>query len=403
MSFSFGSSKEKKSSSQQQDPWAPTIPYLENYLSQVGNLGAPGATAGQTEAYTNLADVYGSGNPYADQIGSLASDTLSGVPSQSGMAQEAYTNLGETLSPYTSGEYLDVASNPYMQGLLTSVGDQIQNRINAQFAGAGRDLSGINQQAIARGLTEGQLPLLFNQFNQQQQNQLNAANTLANTGLSTAQISQGLDQAALAGRATGVPLAESALGAQTWGPENLFNLEQIFKDLPASDLATMGSLLFPAAQLGQQQEGTSTAKGSSFGFGAKLLSDERMKEDLQQIGTLADGTPIYRFRYKGEDTTRIGVSAQEVEENMPEAVSEVVPGGEGGPTGGAPVKYVDMDMATRRSADMMRDPMGPRPIPGMGAPQGGATPPGAFAANTPMRHEPYLNPMLDYETMRQAA
>ena len=403
MSFSFGNSKQKTNSNQKQDPWAPTIPYLESYLGQVGNLGnlgTPGATPGQTEAFTNLADVYGSGNPFADQIGSLASDTLTGVPSQSGAAQEAYGNLQNTLNPYVSGEFLDVGSNPYMQGLLDTVGNQITERINSMYAGAGRDLSGINQQAIARGLSEGQLPILFNQFNQQQQNQLAAAGQLADAGLTTAQISQGLDQAALAGRATGVPVAEAALGAQTWGPENLFNLEQIFKDLPAQDLSTIGSLLFPAAQLGQQQQGSSTTKGSSFGFGAKLLSDERMKEDLQEIGQLADGTKIYRFKYKGEDTTRIGLTAQDVEETMPEAVQEVVPGGEGGPTGGAPVKYVDMDLATRRSADLMRGPMGPK-APGMGAPATNA--PMNAQMGSQMANESYLNPMLDYEMMRRAA
>lgn len=409
MSFSFGSSKSKTKSNQKQDPWAPTIPYLQSYLGEIGNLGPGGPTAGQTEAYTNLSDIYGSGSPHADQIGSLASDTLTGVGSRSGMAEDAYSNLQSTLNPYASGEFLDIESNPYMQGLLSTVGDQITNRINSQFAGAGRDMSGINQQAIARGLSEGQLPLLFQQFNQQQQNQLAAANQLANAGLSTAQTAQGLDQAALAGRATGVPIAEQALAAQTWGPENQFNLEQIFKDIGASDLATKGSLLTPIAQLGQQQEGTSNTKGSSFGFGAKLLSDERLKEDLQEIGTLADGTPIYRFRYKGEDTTRIGVSAQDLEEVTPDAVSEYAPP-EGmdpsGPTGGQPVKYVDMDRATRRSADMMRDPMGPRMGPGAGAPAtnsgrmadrpspvGGAGPGGTS----------FANPMLEYDQMRRAA
>lgn len=405
MSFSFGSNKSKTKSNQKQDPWAPTIPYLTGYLGQVGRLGQPGPTQGQTEAYTNLLDVYGSGTPQADAISNLADETLAGVGSRSGMAEDAYSNLQSTLDPYVSGQYLDPNSNPYLQDMLDTVGNQISERINSMYAGAGRDLSGMNQRAVARGISEGQLPILLNHFMQQQQNQLGAANQLANTGLSTAQVAQGLDQAALSGRAAGVPLAQEARAAEAWGPEQIFNLEQIYKDLPAQDLATIGSLLFPVAQLGQQQEGTSTTKGSSFGFGAKLLSDERMKEDLQQIGTLADGTPIYRFRYKGEDTTRIGLSAQDLEEVTPEAVSEVAPSDASGPTGGAPVKYVDMDAATRRSADMMRDPMGPRGAPGMGAPGmysgrmadrppvGGAGPGGTS----------YSSPMLDYELMRRAA
>jgi hypothetical protein len=397
MSLSFGSSKKKSSSTGKQDPWAPTIPYLENYLGKVGDLSSSlgGATPGQTSAYTELTDLYSGGSPFTGQISELASDTLEGVPSQSGTVQEAYGRVNEALNPYVSGEYLNMESNPYIQGLLSTVGDQISERVNSQFAGAGRDLSGMNQKALARGISEGQLPILFNQFNQQQANQLGAANALAGISQNTAQVSQGLDQAALSGRAGGVPIAEASLASEAWGPENLFNLEQIFKDLPAQDLATIGSLLFPAAQLGQQQQSTGKESGTSVGFGANLLSDERFKEDLEEIGQLADGTPIYRFRYKGEDTTRIGVSAQDMEQITPEAVNEYAP------NGGEPVKYVNMDAATQRSAEMMRPPMGGVPS---GAPMGNA--PRAPRLNNPNAQLPAdmtRNPMLDYEMMRKAA
>lgn len=397
MSFSFGSSKKKSSQDAKQDPWAPTIPYLESYLGDIGNLSSnmSGPTPGQTSAYTELTNLYGAGSPFTGQISELASDTLEGVPSQSGMVQDAYGRVNAALNPYVSGDYLNIESNPYMSGILDTVGNQISERINAQFAGAGRDLSGMNQSAIAKGLAEGQLPILFNQFNQQQANQLGAANSLAGISQNAAQVSQGLDQAALAGRAGGVPLAEASLMSSAWGPENLFNLEQIFKDLPAQDLATIGSLLLPVAQVGQQQQSTGTEKGSTAGFGLSLLSDEKFKEDLQEIGKLADGTPIYRFRYKGEDTTRIGVSAQDMEQITPEAVTEYMPEGQENP-----VKYVNMDIATKRSAEMMRPPMGAP----MGNMQAGSAPaPRLSGPNVQLSQDMTRNPMLDYEVMRRAA
>lgn len=51
------------------------------------------------------------------------------------------------------------------------------------------------------------------------------------------------------------------------------------------------------------------------------VSDLRAKQDIRQIGTAENGLPIYLFRYKGEETWRVGVMAQDVLEQSPEAVS----------------------------------------------------------------------------------
>ena len=51
-----------------------------------------------------------------------------------------------------------------------------------------------------------------------------------------------------------------------------------------------------------------------------MLSDIRAKEDIQRIGTADNGLPIYLFRYKGDRTWRIGVMAQEVLREYPDAV-----------------------------------------------------------------------------------
>lgn len=41
-------------------------------------------------------------------------------------------------------------------------------------------------------------------------------------------------------------------------------------------------------------------------------SDVRMKEDIAELGRLANGLGVYRFRYVGEETVHVGVMAQEV-------------------------------------------------------------------------------------------
>lgn len=51
------------------------------------------------------------------------------------------------------------------------------------------------------------------------------------------------------------------------------------------------------------------------------FSDQRLKEDVERIGETDEGTPLYRYHYKGDPTPQIGVMAQEVAEEQPEAVA----------------------------------------------------------------------------------
>ena len=354
MSLSFGSSKTKTSSRSKVDPWAPTIPALQNLIGAIKpQIGDVGATPGQEQAFSELIQSAQQGNPYAGDIGSLASDVLGGVPSRAGTVEDVYGALQDRLGGIASGENLDVTDNPYLQNLMQQVGNDIQNRINAQFAGAGRDLSGMNQLAVARGIAQGTLPTLFNQYNTERQAQANAANQLFGAGANTATTAQGLDTSALLNRLGGIGAANAAIDASNYGPNTILALEQQLKQLPVEDLGRLEALLGPLAQLGQQQQSRSTEKGSSSGIGIRnrcggvrsLLSDERTKEDKEPVGELADGTPIYRFRYSEDPagTVHIGVMAQDIEYTHPDAVTEI---------GG--VKMVNYGSATDDSAAIMK-------------------------------------------------
>jgi len=52
------------------------------------------------------------------------------------------------------------------------------------------------------------------------------------------------------------------------------------------------------------------------------LSDKNLKHNIQEVGRTFDGQPIYKFRYKGEDSYQIGLIAQNVEKQHPNAVSK---------------------------------------------------------------------------------
>jgi hypothetical protein len=59
---------------------------------------------------------------------------------------------------------------------------------------------------------------------------------------------------------------------------------------------------------------------------APVPSDERLKTDIDRIGTAANGLPLYHFRYKGHPQVFQGVMAQDVLTHTPEAV-QAMPGG----------------------------------------------------------------------------
>lgn len=348
MSLSFGKQEQKGSSNSKSNPWEPTIPALTDLVSRLGNYSQTnvGPTSAQSDAFAQLEQNASQGNPYEGQIGQLASD-LFGADSRSGQVEEAYGDLSRRLGGIADGQNLDVNENPYLQEMLQNTSDNIFNRIGGQFAAAGRDITGntAGLKAAGKGISEGTLPTLFNQYNLERSNQMNAANQLFQGGTGAAQTEQNMDQSALATRGGGIAASQAALDAQNYGPNTILNLEEQLKNMPAQDLALYTQLLGSIAGLGGQVAGTSKQSGTSMGIGANLLSDERMKEDKEQIGTLANGTPIYRFRYKGDPDHRMqmGVMAQDIEKDDPDAVVDY---------GG--IKFVDYDEATEESAEMMR-------------------------------------------------
>jgi hypothetical protein len=76
---------------------------------------------------------------------------------------------------------------------------------------------------------------------------------------------------------------------------------------------------------------------------APFFSDERMKTDVEPVGKLDNELPVYRYRYKGEPGTQIGLLAQDVEQQNPGAVATH-------PSG---MKMVDYRRATEKGGGKM--------------------------------------------------
>lgn len=323
-SFGSKSGKSTTNSNSQTDPWDVTIPYLTDFLGEMGGVGGRGLSPDQMAAFTALKGNAAEGNPWTKDIAGLA-DQAFATPDRTGGVESAFTGLKGTLGDIAGGKYLDVMKNPELMAMVEQVGTDAFNRINGQFAGAGRDLSGANQLTAAKGVTQAQLPLLLDQYNRERGNQVDAAKTIADAEKSVATTMADMDGARLALQKMGIDLGDKAIGARDYAGNQILNLDQQIKQLPLQDLGLLASILFPAAGMGAQEVGTSETKSKSSGFGLSI-SDRRVKRDIARIGTMANGLPLYRWRYLWSPMFHVGPMAQDVAKRFPRA-AVTLPGG----------------------------------------------------------------------------
>lgn len=241
------------------DPWKPTIDPLKDIISRInGQIPNSDVTGAETGALDSLARNAASGNPYANSIGGLATDLLGGGKDRTGMVNDAYGTFKDQLTGTARGDFVDPYTNPAFKNYLDTTQNDLWNKIQGQFAAAGRDFSGANQQTLGRGITEGTSQVFSNQYNQERGNQLNAINQLYNGGNNTAGILSGLDQTALGNRQAGVGAANNALQARDSSANQMLNVEQMRRNLPLQNLGALSGLLTPLAQLGGKSQTNST-------------------------------------------------------------------------------------------------------------------------------------------------
>lgn len=349
-------------------PWAPAMPDLKKILGQVG-AGNFSPTAGQTGATQGLVDAT-TGLPNFGTAGAGAVNNLFGsnTGNQQGILSGAYGQEQGALSPMLSAGYTNPYTNPALKSAMDTMNSDITNQIEGQAAAAGRPV-GTNAsmtQALARGLSQGEGGLLANEFNTLTGNQLQAAGALGGAAGNTASGLTAAQQAALNNQMQGIGAAGSIPGLFTQGALGMLGAQNLQAQLPWANLGAAEGLVNPIAALGGQSTGTSTGtttqqqpwQNTAIGagmLGASMLpagtmgsigtgianmwpSDERLKEDIEPVGKLYDDTTVYSYHYKGDSMPHIGLIAQEIERDRPEAVGEI---------GG--YKAVNYDLATRRA------------------------------------------------------
>jgi len=192
---------------------------------------------------------------------------------------------------------------------------QGNNAINAQAAATGMAGSG-NQALALSNYNQGLAGTTYNNYVSQLQPYLQASQNAAG---GIANVNTGLGNA--------VNQNQNTLANLDWATQTGIGNANANADLAGLTASANGI----------------NAIGQGLKLATSIFSDVRLKEDIEPIGELYDGTNVYRYRYKGDDTPRIGVMAQEVEKSRPDAVVEI---------GG--YKAVDYSKATDLAASLAR-------------------------------------------------
>ena len=252
----------------------------QNYGQQLGAgqalLGAGQQTYGQQ---------LGAANQMANLGQNLYGQGITGAQTLSQLGQTGY---GQQLSASQQAQALG-------QGLY------------GQALGTGQAIQGLGQQQYGQGqATAQQLAALA-----QQGYGMGAGTSAALAGLGT-----NAQQAGLAGAQAQLAAGQTQQQTQQAGLQALYNQFQQQQGFPYQQAQFLANIAEGTGALsGNATSGTSTTTG-----GGGFFSDERLKENIQRVGETDDGQPIYRYNYKGDKNTQIGLLAQDVEKHHPEAV-----------------------------------------------------------------------------------
>jgi hypothetical protein len=244
-------------------PWAPAGGQIQGILAgltpSIGNLAG---TPAVNSAYSALIANASNPNPLGPLAMGAATSLLGGGPNYgaaSNLLNASYGRTASALSPYTSGSALDPTSNPALVLELATARQDVSNSVNPMFAAAGRLGSPDNYQALARGIAQGEAPVLQNAAG----NQLNAINLANGAAGGAASGLLGADTANAGILGQGIGNAATAYGAQNLAPQALLSAALGLQQLPIQNAtAPLGALGPLAAQFGTQT-GNSNSVGTS--------------------------------------------------------------------------------------------------------------------------------------------
>jgi hypothetical protein len=325
---------------------------------------APSILGGNTNAFTaNLTDYV---NP---ALSFSLNPTLNEIAHQAQMAKNGPGGMGSAAT--AAGAYGDArhgvenanVDEAAMRQAGLATGQAYQNAFNTAAALRGTDVSnlmgaqttnaGLNEQMLARilgsgnaltnlaGFQTGQGLTLANAAvqggTQQQQNAQQQANAVYNKQLQDLLAPYQYQLPALSAALSGLTATQPKTTTTSQPSGSLLGIlgaggGSLLSGLGSGAGSLFGSIGSGLASLfgggaGAAGGGAAATAGAGVMDLASMFSDERLKLDMHRVGETNDGLPIYSYRYVPEidptGTPRIGLSAQDVEQVYPDAVTNV--------------------------------------------------------------------------------
>lgn len=301
-----------------------------NRVNQVTPYGNLNYTQSGTDQYGN--PTYTATQTLSPQQQGLLNQQVGLSSNLLNTAQQAATNAASTLA------------NPMVdQSKLAQTGinpgetysDAIMRRLQPQMA---QEKESFDSQMANQGIAPGTKAYenAARVFQQGQNDKLTSAIVGGmNTGLAANQ--QGFQQAMANNLAPANIINSLRTGTQVQNPNYVNSAAQANTAAPDITGAAQQSYAANLAATNAANQQTSNFYSGLMGLGASMpwgsiFSDERMKENVKEVGNLTNGLKLYEFEYKPEfkDIAGygkfIGVMAQEVEKLIPEAVKVMANG-----------------------------------------------------------------------------
>lgn len=296
--------------------------FTNNYVGNGGQLAA-GLTPAQSTTIGDFSGVTGAANANA-------------VAGQGGVSSAISTLEGiNNSSPANFSQYYQ---DSVVQPLEQTFNQQTLPSIERAFAGGG----GTNGSDYAFGVNQAGLNLdnsianaasstALTEYNDNQQNKLAASSelgTLANQPLNALSTALGAQTQVQTTQQTADTLGEQYSQQGVTNNTTFANLLQQLlntQTTASNDVvaqqgtpSALGSLLGGLGGLFSTPGGGGASAASGL---LSLFSDERLKENIQDLELEVSGVPLYSYNYKGDPRRTIGTIASVLERLKPEAVS----------------------------------------------------------------------------------
>lgn len=289
---------------QRNDPYGPSQPYINQGLADAGALYEAGGF--RIDPY--MGDLVADRDPLSNAAYNASGGVGAGGLNSANMAQGS---LARAMDPNVRSQYTDQ--------LVQNTIDRIMPGINSSFAGSGMSGSGLHAQNLASGVSSGVAGVLDNAWQQGENRALQAAGMVP-----------GINNAAYG--------AVNFLDTMGRGNQQQNQAEinaAVLQDQQAqtADLNAIQDYLALTSGVGGMFGVQSSRQSQSpgllgmLGFGLQaaplMFSDRRLKENVKKVGKTDDGLNVYTYNYKGNPLRHMGVMAQEVEKVKPGAVGEI--------------------------------------------------------------------------------